>query len=108
MVAHYCGGSLEDVALFSEPSSCCDGEDVKNNDCCTNDSKHVSFQKDFTFSTLVSDYKMPVQHLFIIDHSLFYQFENNSVIELLALDNNKNHPPNLVQQDIVLNSVLRI
>lgn len=110
LVAHYCGGSLEKVALFSKPSSCCSGEEQESDtdDCCKNDSRHVVFQKDFTFHTIVSDCKVPVQQLFLIERNHLYDISFASQ----AYDNfqlsKKIPPPNLVQDAIVSSSVLRI
>lgn len=110
LVAHYCGGELEKISLFSKPESCCDDEgepETATDDCCSNDSKHIAFQKDFTFYTLVSDCKASVQHLFIIDHSRI-SFTLPETLPTLFLVKQQNRPPNLVQDDIVLSSVLRI
>ncbi len=109
IIGHYCGGELEQISLFSKPSSCCDGEEEENaaNDCCKNDVKHVVFQQDFTFYTLATDCKAFVSDLFIIRPSFIkLAIQNNSEFDFLI--HKKNHPPNLVQQDIVSNSVIRI
>jgi len=108
VVAHYCGGSLEDVALFSKPSSCCGGEEDEADDCCKNDSKHIVFQKDFTFYKIVADAKTPVQKLFLIDRHLLSVFSYRSVASIDSGLRKKIHPPNLVQEDIISVSVLRI
>lgn len=109
LVAHYCGGSLEKVSLFSKPASCCGGEEEEEEagDCCTNDTRHVAFQKDFTFYTLVSECKAPVQQLFFIEPTRI-SFLLHDVPGSLFLINPQNHPPDLVQDDIVQCSVLRI
>lgn len=107
VIAHYCDGELEKVSLFSKPSSCCDGEDTETDDCCKNDSKHVTFQSDFTFYTLVHDCKIAVNQLFIIEPSLI-NIAFQPVTESQFLVHKKNHPPNLVQEDIVSFSVIRI
>jgi hypothetical protein len=107
LVAHYCGGALEKISLFSKPTSCCGGEEEETGDCCTNDTKHVAFQKDFTFYTLVSEYKAPVQQLFFIDHARI-SFLLHEAPQSLFLINKQNHPPDLVQDEIVQHSVLRI
>lgn len=108
LVAHYCGGELEKISLFSKPSSCCDGEDQEtDSDCCSNDSRHVAFQKDFTFYTLISDSKAPVQQLFIIPNNLFCLMPENACVKVFRGEF-YDRPPNLVQDDIVHYSVLRI
>lgn len=107
VIAHYCGGELEKVSLFSKPSSCCDGEDTEADDCCANDSKHVSFQKDFTFNTLVKSIKAPVNELFVIQPDFNVIFYKTHIAYFLSIDE-KVHPPNLVQRDIVECSVIRI
>jgi hypothetical protein len=107
IIGHYCGGELEKVSLFSKPSSCCGGEDEETDDCCKNDVKHVVFQQDFTFYTLATDCKAFVYDLFIIRPSFIkLAIQNNA--ESYFLNHKKNHPPDLVQQDIVSNSVIRI
>lgn len=107
VIAHYCGGELEKVSLFSKPSSCCDGEEDESDDCCENDVKHVSFQKDFTFYQLVKECKTPVLQLLIFDFtfSVFNHKVADGAVSSLKSDLN---PPNLVQQDIVSNTVIRI
>jgi hypothetical protein len=108
LVAHYCGGSLEKISLFSKPASCCGGEEEEeSSDCCHNDSKHVAFQKDFTFYMIVADYKVSVQQLFLIDHTRV-SFLLRDAPQTLFLVDRQNHPPDLVQDDIVNSSVLRI
>jgi len=108
LVAHYCGGALEKISLFSKPASCCGGEEEEEaSDCCTNDSKHVAFQKDFTFYTLVSEYKVPVQQLFLMEPTRISFLLHDAPCSLF-LTNPQNHPPDLVQDDIVQYSVLRI
>lgn len=107
VIAHYCGGELEKVSLFSKPSSCCDGEEEETDDCCENDVKHVVLQQNFTFYTVVTDCKAFILDLFIIESGSFnLALQNNS--ESLFLTNRKIHPPNLVQQKIVSHSVIRI
>lgn len=50
VIEHYCGGELEDVAIFSKPKSCCGGdEDISEDGCCKNKESHIAFHKDFTF-----------------------------------------------------------
>ena len=108
LVAHYCGGSLEKVALFSKPASCCEGEDNDADDCCKNDSKHVVFQKDFTFYKVVADSKAPVQHLFLLERNGLADLSFEAIAHNHFLVTKKNRPPSLVQESIVLSSVLRI
>jgi hypothetical protein len=108
--SHYCGGELEKVTLFSKTKSCCDGEEEEadmEEGCCKNEIIHVAFQKDFTFQTLAKDLKAPVNQLFIlassINHLIAPQFINT------AFFSHKNvHPPDLVQQELVSCSVIRI
>lgn len=106
--SHYCGGELEEVALFSKPTSCC-GEDESDMEdgCCKNEISHVSFQKDFTFYTLVKSIKAPVNELFIIQPNFNVVFFKYHIADFLSIDE-KVHPPNLVQHDIVSCSVIRI
>lgn len=109
VISHYCGGELEKVSLFSKPTSCC-GEDEQtdmDDGCCKNETTHIAFQEDFTFYTLVSDCKAPVNQLFILEPNSVY-FSKQIIIESDCLTNNKDHPPNLVQQKIVSTSVLLI
>lgn len=109
VIGHYCGGELEKVSLFSKPNSCCEGEDEdeENDDCCQNDVRHVVNQQDFPFPQLVTDCKAPIIQLSFFDFqfSVINNSENNK--ELL-ISSNEIEPPNLVQQDIVSHSVIRI
>ncbi len=107
VIEHYCGGELEEVSLFSKPSSCCDGEETETDDCCKNDIKHVVFQQDFTFNKLVTDCKIAMYDVFIVRYG-YSNIISQNYVESYFLINKKNHPPNLVQQDIVSFSVIRI
>ncbi len=106
VIAHYCGGELEEISLITDTSSCCDGEE-STDDCCENDSKHVSFQASFFIDKAVSEIKTSITKLFIIvPTSIYYAFQ--SLGEDVALNNLSTHPPNLIQSHIVDISVLRI
>lgn len=107
VVAHYCGGQLEKISLFSKPSSCCGGEEDEANGCCENDAKHVIFQSSFTFYTLVQDCKAAMVQLFIVNPS-FIQISYPPVAQSQFIAGKKDHPPNLVQDDVVRFSVIRI
>jgi hypothetical protein len=111
IVAHYCGGELEKIALFSKPTSCCGGEEdsdmAEDDGCCQNDSKHVAFKSDFTFFTFVSDCKASVTDLFIIPNQQEYLSLTQIPLSVFLI-NKKDHPPNWVQDDIVSTSNLRI
>ena len=108
VISHYCGGELEEVALFSKPTSCC-GEDESDMEdgCCKNEITHVSFHKDFTFYQLIKDCKAPVLVLAIFNpkNSLF-NFNNTN--ESLISVNKEFPPPKLVQSEIVSCSVIRV
>lgn len=109
VISHYCGGELEEISIYSKPTSCCDGEEVEieKSDCCKNEIVHVAFQKDFTFYTLVKSIKAPVNELFIIQPDFNELFPKADIAYFSSIDE-KAHPPNLVQQDIVSCSVIRI
>jgi len=108
--SHYCGGELEKVTLFSKTKSCCGDQeesDMGEDGCCKNELVHVSFQKDFTFYTLVNSIKAPIHELFIIKPDFNMAPLTSATAIFLSIDK-KVHPPNLVQQDIVESSVIRI
>lgn len=108
VISHYCGGELEEVAVFSKPTSCCGGEEEDMEDgCCKNEVTHVSFQKDFTFYQLIKDCKAPVLDLAIFNFE-YSIFDFNGTVDSFIFVNKEFPPPNLVQQDIVSTSVLRI
>jgi len=107
VISHYCGGELENVSLFSKPSSCCDGEEEETDDCCKNDVKHVSFQEDFTFYTIVTDCKIPVLQFSIFNFESL-TFNNPQASQNNLMVDNNSDPPDLVQQDIVSHTVIRI
>ncbi|MES2515308.1 MAG: hypothetical protein V4580_14240 [Bacteroidota bacterium] len=107
VIAHYCGGELEKVSLFSKTTSCCDGEDNETDDCCKDEGKHVTFQSDFTFYKLIHDCKASVNDLFmLLPSSLHFSLEKDYV-SFFSTDQ-KVHPPNLVQHEIVDSSVIRV
>lgn len=107
--SHYCGGELEKVSVFSKTKSCCGEEEEADMEdgCCKNEMVHVAFQKDFTFHTVANNIKAPVNQLFIvvssINHLINPQLENTLFFNLKKVD-----PPDLVQQDLVSCSVMRI
>jgi len=109
VISHYCGGELEEISIYSKPTSCCDGEEVEieKSDCCKNEIVHVAFQKDFTFYTLVKNIKAPLNELFVLNTEFSLNVLKYSVSDFLSA-HKKIHPPNLVQQDIVSCSVIRI
>ena len=108
VISHYCGGELEEVALFSKPTSCCGEDESEMEDgCCKNELVHVSFQKDFTFYTLVNSIKAPIHGLFIVRPDFIFTPLKSFITDFLSIDK-KVHPPNLVQQDIVECSVIRV
>ncbi len=111
IVAHYCGGELEKIALFSKPTSCCgeeeDSDTAEEDGCCHNDSKHVAFKSDFTFFTLISDCKASITDLFIFPNQIEY-LSAKQIPYSVFLINKKDHPPNRVQDDMVSVSNLRI
>lgn len=108
VISHYCGGELENVAIFSKPDSCC-GEDEEEMEegCCKDEITHVAFQKDFIFTHFIKECKTPVLVLAI------FSFQNSSFNfnlpnEVSISFTKEEPPPNLVQRDIVSVSVLRI
>lgn len=109
VISHYCEGELEEISLYSKPTSCCDGEEaeLENSDCCKNEIVHVAFQKDFTFYTLIKNIKAPIHEFFVLNTEFSLSVFKNSVSDFLSIDK-KIHPPNLVQQEIVSCSVIRI
>lgn len=107
IIAHYCGGEVEKVSLFTKTDSCCDGEEQENSDCCKDDSKHVVFASDFTLNKSFSEFKAVITNLYILIPSSFHFILQNE-ISFVSLINTDYRPPNFVQQDIVSCSVIRI
>jgi hypothetical protein len=107
IIAHYCGGEVEKVSLFTKTDSCCDGEEQENSDCCKDDSKHVVFASDFTLNKSFSEFKAIITNLYILIPSSFHFILQNDVSSFSFL-NTDFHPPNLVQSEIVSISVIRI
>ncbi|MBC7693921.1 MAG: hypothetical protein H7141_00595 [Burkholderiales bacterium] len=107
--SHYCGGELEKVTLFSKTKSCCGNEEETDieDGCCKNEIVHVAFQKDFTFYTLANNIKAPVSQLFIVVSSINNLLDPQSA-NTLFFNHKKVHPPDLVQQELVSCSVIRI
>lgn len=45
--AHYCGGNLAALAIFENPSCCCDDvQENKKDDCCKNENKSLKITAD--------------------------------------------------------------
>lgn len=110
VIEHYCGGELEDVAIFSKPKSCCGGdEDISEDGCCKNKESHIAFHKDFTFKVFT---KKITEQKFSEPESLFpvLNFEKlkTSFSSSYILFPLKIPPLKLIQQFIVECSVMRI
>lgn len=107
VIAHYCGGELEKVSLFTKPTSCCGEEESDMSDCCKNDTKHVSLQSDFTFFKLISHCKATETNLFLVKPTYLCSALIAFPQTVFSIQD-KAHPPNRVQDDIVSFSVIRI
>ena len=110
VISHYCGGELEKVSLFIKSKSCCGGEEnesAEEDGCCKNETVHVSFQKDFTFYTIIKALKAPVNQLFVVYAVSEFQTSNQLAFANISFFKN-DHPPDLVQDQIVKNSVIRV
>lgn len=110
VISHYCGGELEKVSLFTKSTSCCGGEEDESSEeggCCKNETVHVSFQKDFTFYTLIKELKAPVNQLFIVSLAREGAF-SYPLVKTNIYSSKKDDPPNLIQRDIISVSVIRI
>lgn len=119
VIEHYCGGELEEVAIFSTPKSCCGEENASSNsarestvdedNCCKNKTTHLIFHKDFSFKILAK--KIAEQHFDLINTSVGGYF-----FTVKELPYNNTHrfippkipPPKLLQQRIVNCSVMII
>ncbi|MFO0356008.1 MAG: HYC_CC_PP family protein [Sphingobacteriaceae bacterium] len=107
-ISHYCGGELQEVAFFTTPDSCCGDEPVEDDGCCKNEEEHVSFHSDFVFVNLNKEIKPPVILLPFISQDINCNVLSvNYAIEKIAIEK-QYPPPDLVQQDIISVSVLRI
>lgn len=107
--SHYCGGELEKITLFSKTKSCC-GEETEadmEDGCCKNESIHLAFQKDFTFYSVAKNLKAPVNQLFILS-SLINHISALNLVNSSFLNYKRVHPPNLMQDEIVSSSIMRI
>lgn len=108
VISHYCGGELEKVSLFTKSNSCCGEDESELEDgCCKNETVYIAFQKDFTFYTVAKNIKAPVNQLFIVSPSI------NHLTALYLVNTSFFHykkvqPPDLVQQDLISCSVIRI
>ncbi len=110
VISHYCGGELEKVSLFVKSKSCCGGEEDESADddgCCKNETVHVSFQKDFTFYTIIKAFKASVNQLFVVYATPEFQISNQLAFANVSFSQ-KDHPPDLVQDEIVKSSVIRV
>ena len=109
VISHYCGGELQEVAIFTEPDSCCGEEDeAEEGGCCKNETQYFSYQNDFVFNTLSKDLKKPVL-LLPFESFAFTNECATHLNQLKAFYYKSNYPPpDIVQRDIVSISVLRI
>lgn len=107
VIAHYCGGELEEVAVFSKPDSCCGEDEPEDDGCCKNEITHVAFQKDFTYKILIKNLKAPILDLPVL--LSFKEFAINFVNQTQNLVSVRHfQPPDPVQKSIVSSSVIRI
>lgn len=114
VIEHYCGGELEEVAVFSKPDSCCGGDEVgtenTEDDCCENKTSHISFQKDFVFKIDSKKSNVPVVLNLVIVPFLFNKvvFARPTTNTVSNFITDKAPPQKLLQQSIVDCSVIRI
>jgi len=104
---HYCGGELEEVSALVKTGSCCGEEEEEDNDCCQNETKHVSYQADFL------DLK-PLKANFELAFSALYDLQALYIIDLIPQEKISagklvpDRPPSLKKSDITFTSVFRI
>ncbi len=127
VIEHYCGGELEEVAVFLKPKSCCAEEEEESDvsthfeplsmlseattedGCCKNKVSHLVFHKDFTFKILikknVDQHLDSINNLFPIDCFVLIK---NPIQRAHYFIPPKIPPPKLLQQYIVECSVIRV
>ncbi|MBS1652253.1 MAG: hypothetical protein JSU07_09610 [Bacteroidetes bacterium] len=112
VITHYCDGKAENATLYSETTSCCSEtestEDTNNNDCCKNESKFLSLQNEFTHTKNINSSKLFWTQLYLIivaphNHSL-----TENLVTVSYIINSKFRPPNLIQPNLIAQSVMRI
>ncbi len=113
VIEHYCGGELEEVAVFSKPDSCCGGDEVGSenteDDCCKNETTHIAFHKDFVFKIDSKKSNVLVLDLVIVPFSFNKLLFTKSIISSAHhFVSDKTPPPKLLQQSIVDCSVIRV
>jgi hypothetical protein len=107
--SHYCGGELENVSVFTKTSSCCgddESDEAMESGCCKDEITHIAFKENFTFYTIVKDCKAAVSELFnpVTGFSDPVLQDNGIACKTIKWF----HPPDLVQDQLVACSVLRI
>jgi hypothetical protein len=107
-ISHYCGGELQEVAFFTTPDSCCGDEPIEDDGCCKNEEQHVSFQGNFVFADLHPEIKTPVVYLPFIEVSSVSKFSFSNLSFDVNAHQKQYPPPDLVQNNIISVSVLRI
>lgn len=112
VIEHYCGGELEEVAVFSKPDSCCIGDDesqMMDDGCCKNKISHIVFHKDFTFKILTKKIDETFDDLLINNIKVFaFLFNSNYVNVVINNSIPKPPPPELIQHFIIECSVIKI
>ena len=105
---HYCGGELEKVNYVIKSNGCC-GEEEDSDDmsgCCKDESLVARYSPDFTAKKInvgVDFILIPTDLAFsIVPHISLPNSKELSVSEFLF------PPPKLLQNDIVLTSIIRI
>lgn len=113
VIEHYCGGELEEVAMFSKPDACCEEDEVSSeNDeegCCKNETTHIAFHKDFVFKTDSKNNIVSV--LDLVPFPFFFSkllFTKSIISSAHHFVSDKAPPPKLLQQSIIDCSVIRI
>lgn len=105
---HYCGGELEQVSFVVKSNSCCGGEEEDMDDgCCANENTFARFAPDFTAKKINNGVEFNITSIELNYTDLFNTEINFSVYQITPL-NEYYPPPNLLQQDIISVSVLRI
>lgn len=104
---HYCGGELEKVNFMVKATSCCGEEDESEDagDCCKDEGAYVQNTTDFTLKQLTYWFAQLPSGLFT---QLFLFPETGQAATALAVAPSVHPPPNLLTQQLVSTSVLRI
>lgn len=91
---HYCGNTLESIAIDSIPESCCE-----MGDCCHNETTHYQIEDDF--SVTVIDNQIQISNIDLLFSAVFVVIQQEVVTSDFTIFRVAESPPPLKTETIL-------